>query len=277
MTNISKKWSMALSFIITFIIIGAIFWLIGARIQQQVAELAEKLPEMIDQAKSKLQQYPWGDRVLNQFSGDNAQKYLSSAQKFFGSTFGALGDIYVILFLSIFITAEPGIYQKGIIALVPPKNRERGKELMQLVGQKLQSWLKGKLFAMAVVGVLTGIGLAIIGVPMALALAFIAAIFNFIPNFGPIIALIPAFLIGLTQDMTTALLIAGLYIVIQVVESNFITPMVQRKLVKIPPALIITGQLMIGAVTGYLGIILATPVVLIIMVLVQELYVKPSS
>lgn len=276
-TKFSPKWSMALSFISTFLILGALFWLIGARIQEQVAELSEQLPGMIDQGKAKLEELPWGDKVLNQFSGKNAEKYLSSAQKFFGSTFGALGDIYVILFLSIFITAEPGIYHKGIIALVPKDSKDKARLILDRLGHTLMSWLKGMLLAMAVVGVLTYIGLTIIGAPMALALAVIAAILNFIPNFGPIIALIPAFLIGLTQGMNTALIILALYIFIQVLESNVITPTIQRKLVNIPPALIITGQLIIGGLTGYLGIILATPVVLIIMVLVEELYVKKES
>ncbi len=274
LTNLPHKWSMALSFIVTFLVVGAMFWLIGARIQQQISEMSDKLPEMIDQARSKLQEYPWGDRVLNQFSGDKAEKYLSSAQQFFGSTFGTLGDIYVIIFLSIFLTAEPGIYKQGIIALVPPQSRERAREILNLLAHKLMSWLKGHIFAMTVVGVLTGIGLSILGVPMALGLAVIAGLLNFIPNFGPMIALIPAFLIGLTIDMNTALIIAGMYIFIQVIESNIITPTIQRKLVNSPPALIIIGQLTIGAVTGYLGLILATPLVLIIMVLVQELYVK---
>lgn len=275
-TSLSKKWSMALSFVVTFIILGVISWLVGARIQQQVTELADKLPGMIDQAKAKLQEYPWGDRVIGQFSGKNAEKYMSTASRFFGSTFGALGDIYVILFLSIFITAEPGTYIKGILALVPATNRDRANDILNILGHKLMSWLKGKIFAVAVVGVLTGVGLAIIGVPMAIGLAVIAAILNFIPNFGPILALIPALLIGLPQGINTALIITGLYIFIQVIESNFITPAVQRKLVNIPPALIITGQLIIGGITGYLGIILATPVVLIIKVLVQELYIRDS-
>ncbi len=91
-------------------IAATLFWLVGARIQQQISELSDKLPGMIDQARSKLQEYPWGEKVIDQFSGDKAEKYMKSAQQFFNSTFGALGDLYVILFLSIFLTAEPGVY-----------------------------------------------------------------------------------------------------------------------------------------------------------------------
>ena len=109
---------------------------------------------------------------------------------------------------------------------------------------------------------------------MWLALAIIAGLLNFIPNFGPLIAMIPAVLIGLMDSSTTALLVAGLYILIQVLESNFITPMVQQKLVSIPPALIIIAQLLISPLTGAWGLVLATPLMVIIIVLVKELYIN---
>ena len=199
---------------------------------------------------------------------------MSTAKRLFSSTFGVLGDIYVILFLSIFFTADPAVYKQGILAIIPPRNKEEGSHVLDELAHNLLSWLKGKLFSMVVVAILTGVGLFVLGVPMVFALAVIAGILNFIPNFGPIIAMVPAVLIGLSQSMNTALIIAGLYIFIQMLESNLITPAVQKKLVSIPPALIIIGQLIVGTLTGYLGIILATPVVLIIMVLVKELYVK---
>jgi predicted PurR-regulated permease PerM len=109
---------------------------------------------------------------------------------------------------------------------------------------------------------------------MWLALAIIAGILNFIPNFGPLIAMIPAVLVALTQSPVTAAIVVGLYILIQVVESNFITPTVQQKLVSIPPAMIIMAQLLIGPLAGGWGLVLATPLMLIIMILVQELYTK---
>ncbi len=125
---------------------------------------------------------------------------------------------------------------------------------------------------MTVVMILTGISLSIL--PMWLALAIIAGILNFIPNFGPLIAMIPAVLVALMQSSATAAIVAGMYIVIQVVESNFIKPMVQRKLISIPPALIIMAQLLISPLTGGWGLVLATPLMVIIMILVQELYVN---
>ena len=142
------------------------------------------------------------------------------------------------------------------------------------VGENLQKWLKGQLFAMFVVFVLTSIGLLILGVPMWLALAIIAGLLNFIPNFGPIIAMIPAVLVALMQGPGTAAIVAGIYILVQVTESNFITPMIQQKLVNIPPALIIIAQLLMAPLTGGWGLVLATPLMVILIVLVKELYVN---
>lgn len=275
--KLSGKWSMFLSIFGTFLIVVVLFWLIGSKVQAQVNDLKEKLPGMVDQATNQLSQYSWGRSVLDQTSGQNSQKLIFTAKKFFNSTFGVLGDIYIILFLGIFFTADPSTYKNGIMALIPKDKKQEGNHVLEKLGQTLKSWFKGKLFSMAVVAVLTGIGLSILGVPMVFALALIAGILNFVPNFGPIIAMIPAVLIGLTLGVNTALIIAGLYVLIQMLESNLITPMVQKKLVSIPPALIIIGQLVVGSVTGYLGILLATPVVLIIMVLVQELYVKKQG
>jgi len=130
---------------------------------------------------------------------------------------------------------------------------------------------------MFVVFVLTAIGLAIIGMPFWIVLALLAGLISFIPNFGPLIALIPAVLVALMQSPETALLVVGLYILIQFIESNFITTLVQQKLLNMPPALIIIAQLLMGALTGGWGLVLATPLTVIVIILVQELNLKNRS
>jgi predicted PurR-regulated permease PerM len=113
--------------------------------------------------------------------------------------------------------------------------------------------------------------------PLWLVLALLAGFISFIPNFGPLIALIPAVLVGLMEGPQTALMVAGLYILIQVVESNFITPLVQQKLIQLPPALIILSQVIMGVLTGGWGLILATPLMVIVIVLIQELYLNERN
>jgi predicted PurR-regulated permease PerM len=259
----------------TLLLAIGLFWLIGSKIQAQAAQLSDTLPTTIENAKSQLSQNPIGKNLVEKASSpETIKKAKAIASTFFKTTFGVFGDIYVVLFLGIFFTVSPGVYKKGIVDLIPKKGQKKGEDVLNKLGENLKKWMKGKLFAMFVVFVLTSIGLIILGIPLWLVLAIIAGLLNFIPNFGPLIAMIPAVLIGLMQGPSTAAIVAGMYILIQVVESNFITPMVQQKLVSIPPALIISAQLLISPLTGGWGLVLATPLMLIIMVLVQELYIK---
>lgn len=193
------------------------------------------------------------------------------------TTFGGIGDIYIILLIGIFFTISPKIYKDGLIQLVPRRKRARAADVLEHLGSGLTKWLAGKLLAMFAVFVLTAIGLIILDIPMWLTLAILAGILNFVPNFDPLAAMIPAVLIGLSISTTTALIIAIMYTAIQLLESSLITPKAQQKLIKIPPALIILSQIFVGAMTGIWGIIFATPLVLIIIILTQDLYVGPMN
>ncbi len=268
----------AISIIGSFSILIALIWLIGSKVQSQFEALSNALPSTISKAEASLRQTPIGEKIVEQISSPKAAtKAKAVLSTFFSSTFGVFGDIYVVLFVGIFFTISPKTYTSGIVKLVPKNGRSKAKEVLTEAGENLKKWLKGKIFAMVVVFILTSIGLLIIGSPLWLVLAIIAGFLNFIPNFGPLIAMVPAVLLGLLQGPVTAAIIAALYIVIQVVESNFITPMVQQKLLSIPPALIIIAQLLIAPLSGGWGLVLATPILVLIMVLVQQLYIKPQE
>ncbi len=276
------RWKQGVCLIIavigTLILAIGLFWLMGSKIQAQVAELSDTLPATIENAKSQLSQNSIGKKLVQKASSpETIKKAKGLASTFFKTTFGVFGDIYVVLFLGIFFTVSPDVYKKGIVQLIPQKEQKKGEDIVNKVGDNLKKWLKGKFFAMFVVFVLTSIGLSILGIPLWLVLGLIAGLLNFIPNFGPLIAMIPAVLVALMQGPSTAAIVAGMYILIQVVESNFITPMVQQKLISIPPALIISAQLLISPLTGGWGLVLATPLMLIIMILVQELYIKNTT
>ncbi|RYM33590.1 AI-2E family transporter [Brumimicrobium glaciale] len=273
------KWKegicLAISFVGILIIAAGLFFLIGAKLQSQSMELSKALPETYQKVKEAINENEFGSKIINRVSSSGSTKKIQElAGTFFKSTFGVLGDVYVVLFIGIFFTISPQIYKKGVIQLIPKKGQPKGKDVLNKIAENLQKWLKGKLFSMLVVTVMTAIGLAIIGVPMWLVLAIIAGLLSFIPNFGPIIALIPAALVGLMESPTTAAIIVGLYVLIQIIESNFITPLVQQKLVNIPPALILLAQILIGSLTGGWGLLLATPIMVIVIILVQELYIK---
>lgn len=273
--HLAKKWSLLLAIVISLLLLTLFIAFAGDKIGQQIDGLTQTLPATIDNVKQQLSKSSIGRQVLQRISSEgNMQKMSSLLKSFFRSTFGVLGDMYVVLFLGLFFTASPTPYLSGFLKLMPSNAKTGAEHILNMVGLRLTKWLKGKLLAMFVVAILTLVGLLIIGMPMAFALALIAGVLNFIPNFGPLLALIPTVLVGFTQSPANAALVAGLYIVVQVLESNFITPQIQKRLVSIPPALIIIAQLMMGVLTGGWGLIVATPLILILITVTGELYIK---
>ncbi|MEO6818776.1 MAG: AI-2E family transporter [Ginsengibacter sp.] len=273
--NISRGLAMALSIGINIILITAFFWFVGARLQNQVSQLSDSLPQTIENAKTHLQQSKLGSKALNylNFSGDS-QKTFSVARKFLSSGFGIISDIYIVLLLAIFFITGHETYKTGIIKLLPQTARKKGKSLLDELYQVLKKWIKGQLFGFLFIAVLSGLGLWALRMPLILTLALIAGIMNFIPNFGPIIALIPAVLLGLMQGTNTAIWIVGLYTFIQIIQSTVTQPLIQKKMVNLPPGLVIFGQVAMGLLGGFWGVLLASPIVAIIMTTVNKLYVE---
>jgi predicted PurR-regulated permease PerM len=161
-----------------------------------------------------------------------------------------------------------------LIKIFPAARRERIGEVVDEIGKTLSWWLVGKFFSMLIIGILTTFGLWILGIPLALTLGIITALFAFIPNFGPIIAVLPAVLFALAESPTKALYVLGLYLGIEMIESYLITPLMQRKMVSLPPVLTIFFQIFLGVLVGGLGLILATPLLAVLIVLVKMLYIE---
>lgn len=277
-TKLKRYWSMALSVVGTFVIFGLLCWFMGTKIQVQVASLSNDLPLVIQHAEAKIKENTLSAKALDSIIAKNdSQKLLNTVQNIFSTGFGVLGNLYIIIFLGIFFTVSPNLYKDGIIKLVPKNSKPDAKHILERISTSLKGWLKGMMIAMAFIALLTTVGLTIIGIPMTLALAIIAGLLNFIPNFGPLVAMIPAVLLGLVKSTNTAIVVAALYVLIQAIESNVITPLVQKRMINLPPALTIISQLIMGTLTGLLGILLATPLLAIIIVLVDELYVKKQE
>ncbi|MEO7523638.1 MAG: AI-2E family transporter [Ferruginibacter sp.] len=275
---LSYPWSLALSIIVNIILLVAFFWFVGARLEQQISQLTNGFPQTIDNARSYLQKSSLGSRVLDYLgSTGNSKKTISIAKHFFSSGFGILSDAYIVLLLGMFFIATPSTYKRGVIHLLPPKAKDEGESILNEMHQVLKDWVKGQLFGFLFIAVLSGLGLWAIGMPMVISLALIAGLLNFIPNFGPLIALVPALLIALTLNSSTAILVLCIYTFIQIIQSAVTQPLIQKKMVSVPPAIVIFGQVAMGILGGFWGILLATPVITIIMTLVNKLYVEKQS
>lgn len=122
-----------------------LFWLMGSKIQAQVAQLSDTLPVTIENAKSQLSQNPIGKKLVEKANAPETIKRAKElANTFFKTTFGVFGDIYVVLFLGIFFTVSPDVYKKGIVQLIPKKGQKKGEDIVNKLGSNLKKWLKGK-------------------------------------------------------------------------------------------------------------------------------------
>ncbi|TVR26627.1 MAG: AI-2E family transporter [Balneolaceae bacterium] len=300
---ISRGWSLAAVGVIFLIVITSFGFLFGSQIVEQFDQLTEKLPQQISQLRETISEWPLGDELMGNSQGENAESDVQSenggaveqdepndeengsendlpddaggmAFKAGITIIDVLATFGLILIIGIYFVIDPETYRKGIGLFFTKKRAKRITEALDTSGNALWSWLSGQFIVMAFVGVVVTIGLMIIGVPLALLLGIIAGLSEFIPILGPWIGAVPGILLALSVDAQTALYTAILYVVIQQVESNILTPLIQQKMVHIPPAVVILSIVAFGLLFGIAGIILATPLAVIAMVLVGMFYVE---
>lgn len=246
-------------------------------ISAQADQLAQDLPEAVRELRVWLGDTAWGAWLLDQASADQVVpdgRLVSQATGAVASTLSAIGALVVIGFVGLYVAAQPGLYHQGILRLMPVHARARFDAVIREVAGVLRWWLVGKLLSMAVVGVLTTIGLWLLGVPLALTFGLMAAALTFVPNFGPILSVIPPAVLTLADEPRLAAYVVALYLAIQTVESYALTPLIQRRTVSMPPALTIVAQVVLGVVAGALGVAVATPLTAAVRTVVIRLYVE---
>lgn len=268
------------SFLLLLILAGSIA-LLAPSVAEQVRHLRGELPRSAQNVSNYLSQFGWGKAIIEQMPSSqeiidklNTTSFLSSVGGIFSSTAGMLGNFFITILLAIYLAAEPRVYIYGLTKLFPINKRQRVLEVFTEIGETLRWWLIGKVGSMLVIGILTWIGLSIIGVPLALTLGLIAGLLSFVPNFGPILSAIPAILLAFIESPITAAYVIGLYIGVQLLESNLITPWIERQTVELPPALTVVSQLILAILIGGLGLVLATPILAVLMVLIQMIYIQ---
>jgi predicted PurR-regulated permease PerM len=273
--------SLALAIIIPLLLIAVVTWMMAPEVAKQANQLADRLPQAIQELRKQLMQYAWAEQLWQHkerlssliSSGSSGANLIS---RFFTTSFGLLGNLIIIIFLGLFLAATPEWYVRGTVRLFPVHRREHVHGILRTTGLTLRNWLIAKLATMTLIGVLTGLGLWMLGIDLALVLGVIAGLLAFIPNFGPIISAIPAVLVGLIHSPQKALYIVLLYIAIQTVESYLVDPLIQKHMIRMPPALLLTSQVLFGILAGLLGLILAVPLTAAAMVMVKVGYIESA-
>lgn len=269
--------ALAIAVLLVLGLFGLAAWAFGAEVVRQSAQLSELLPQAWEVVQARLAALGVApDQVREVVGTDGGSGIVSNLGQMAMTIGGGIADLVLVIVAGIFLAAQPGLYRRGLLKLIPPGRRELVGEALEESGNALALWLKGRLIAMAVVAILTGFGLWLIGVPAALTLGLIAGLLDFIPFIGPIIAAVPAVLIALGADPQAALWTAGLYLLVQQVEGNIIDPIVQQRMVSLPPAYLLFALVAGGLIFGIPGVILGAPLSVVIFVLVKRLYVREA-
>jgi predicted PurR-regulated permease PerM len=193
---------------------------------------------------------------------------------FLSSTLEVLAGLLLITFIAIYVGAEPEVYHGGLLALVPHASRERAVEVLEAVGTALRKWLLTQFIAMLSIGVIWWIALAVIGVKAALSLAVIAGLLEFVPTVGPILSAVPAIAMGFLDSPQKALLVVFVYTAIQMIEGHLLIPILMKEGVDIPPVLTLLAQAVLAFVFGFLGLVVAVPLLAALLVGIRMLYVE---
>ena len=257
--------------------LGMAFFL-GAQIAAQAGKFVSELQNASGSLQQQLESQPWWSQ-FREFEQQaqkalSSQKAVSTATSAASSLLGGVGGGVIVLVLAAYFALRPEWYRGGLLTLVPPDGRERAAEVLTKVGASLWYWFLGRLVGMLVIGTGTTIGLWFLDVPLPFSLGVLAGLLTFVPNIGPIIALIPALLLSMQQGASTALYVVLFYFALQTVESYLLTPLIEQHQVSLPPGVTLSAQLLIGMAAGVLGLFLATPMTVVLTILLRELYVK---
>jgi predicted PurR-regulated permease PerM len=284
------------------------------QVSRQLGELQQQVPEAIDRVERWVQQRGGGVAQIIQAASDTTAQGPGAADgdsaadtaggtgggaqqgagqvdlrksltqqlagvgrhffSFFSSTVAALGALVILLFVAIFVAVDPGLYHRGLMHLFPHAARRRAGEVLSATATTLRRWLLMQMVAMLAIGVVTTVVLLLLEVKAAIALGIIAGLLEFIPYVGPILSAVPAIAMALVDGPEKAIYVALAYIAIQQLEGLVLQPLLMKEGLELPPVMTILGQALLSLVFGFLGLLLAVPLLATVMVPVKLLYVR---
>ncbi len=252
-------------------------WLFGLQITGQVNDILDRSPAAWAWIQVHLAAFPAGRYLLNHvavssfFTGAGVVSHVTA---FATNGANAVTDVLLVLVGGAYLAIDPKLYVKGALILIPQGVRPGITRALSESGDALRSWLLGQAIAMVLIGVLTVIGLEMVHSPSALVLGLFAGLAEFIPIVGPVIGAAPALLTALSVGPHQVLWTALVFVVIQQLEGNAIQPFIQRRMVSVAPVVGLFGLAALGLLFGPIGLLLAAPLTVIIVVWVKALYVR---
>ena len=276
--NLKHGIASAIVFVIFLLLCVLLLSLVIPVIYYEISELVDAFPHYVQ----RIQEYvSWlSQQTINLDIEDEVRGYLMNLTENLNmaveyiaeasiSLIGGTVGFFLVMFLVFYLLNDFQAVREQIISLVPPKYRQDAEEVVSIIDTNVGSFIRGSIVRCTIVGIVTGVVLAIIGMPYALLLGIIAGLFNFILYIGPYIAAVPAVLLSISPLTPSPILVIIVYVVIQVLDGMLLAPYVLGRIVKLKPITVIVSILAGGQLAGLLGMVLAVPVAGIIRGIVE--------
>jgi predicted PurR-regulated permease PerM len=274
-TGASRRLMLAAA-IVAFIVLpvgGA--WLFGQRVAGQFLDVFQRADQAIDAAGDWIG-VPDAAGRLSSALASSGIRYVPQAASMGYGVLTALSEALLVVVGGVYLAVDPALYRSGLAKLFPPRLRPEVLDTLNAVASALRLWCLGQLFSMVLVGTLSAVAFWAIGLPIPLALGSIAGLTNFLPLVGPFVGAVPAILFAFTQGLGPVAWTVGLIVLIQQVDGNIASPLIQRHVVALPPALLLFALVGASILFGWLGLVLAAPLTVAAMVIVQKLWVREA-
>jgi predicted PurR-regulated permease PerM len=273
--KLSQRAGLGLAFATVLAAAAFLVWLFGVQFGQQVNALVLRLPSLLQQLGTYMSQTPVGAKIVDAvqaaFAGSRVARDIGGLVTGGGEL---ILNCLLLLVGALFFAAEPKVYVHGLLLMVPKTIRPAIADALSDVEHNLRLWLRAQLILMTTMGLLVGFGLWVSGVPSWAALGLLAALSEFVPYIGPTAAMLPA--LGLGAAVGTGPLVGALvtYAAVRLVQTNFITPYVQNRVIAIPPAVTLFVIIAVGMVFGLFGLFFSAALLVVIFTLVRSLYLR---
>jgi len=267
-SKLSIKWCMVIALVTFAAIFFGSIWMFGVHIANQADQLVAAVSQAFSELQSKLQQYRLADLLISGGGG----AVLAAPAKAATGILRIVVSIILILFLGLYLSTSPEMYTELFLSFFNGRRRERIANLLDGVVSALRWWMVGQFISMTIVGSITTVGLLIIGAPMAVSLGVLAGLLTFVPYIGALVSAVPAILLAFTKGNQMVFYVVLIYLIAHIVEGYIVTPLIQHRLVYLPPALILVTQFLLELFAGVVGVMFATPLMVVAMVLIKELY-----
>jgi predicted PurR-regulated permease PerM len=294
-TGVSTRIALAITVLAVYGLPVAGAALLAPHAREQGEQLEAELPELRQKADDFLRRFDWKKKIgdegaapqkeeeegsptaaaLSAIEGQGpSDKALSWVTGFVGTLGSAIGGLLFVAVVSVYLAGSPGLYENGVLKLFPLAVRAKARAVLDEIAEELRRWILGQIAASVIVGVATWGALAALGIPMSLLFGVLAGLLDFIPNFGPLIAALPAVLVASGEGKVPHVI--AVFCVIQALEGWVLRPFIEKKAVDTPPAVLLCAQVLLGTLLGFMGLLMAPALIVVAKVVVDRLWIEEA-